>query len=163
MKAGRDQLHRVPGYPQTVSARIRTLEEIERAKIQMTQMTSQEQVMRRVEPGTFTMGSSRSDPGRRANEVLVPVTISKPFLISVKEISNKQFSQFRENHDSGSDIHPAMAGDENPVAMVTWGDAAEYCNWLSAIEGLTPAYEQKFGEWIAIRPTTNGYRLPTRG
>lgn len=150
-----------PGYPQSLSARIRTLEEIERAKIQMTQTTSQEQVMRRVEPGSFTMGSSRSDPGRRANEVLVPVTITKPFLISVREISNREFRQFRENHDSGSDIHAAMAGDDNPVAMVSWGDAAEYCNWLSAIEGLTPAYEQKFGEWIAIRPVTNGYRLPT--
>ena len=150
-----------PGYPQTLSARIRTIEEVERAKIQLTQKTSQEQVMRRVEPGTFTMGSSRADPGRRANEVLVPVTISKPFLIGVKEVTNKEFRQFRENHDSGSDIHATMAGDQNPVATVTWGDAAEYCNWLSAIEGLTPAYEQKFGEWIAIRPTTNGYRLPT--
>ncbi len=150
-----------PGYPQTVTASIRSLEAIERAKIQLTQETSQGQVMRRIEPGTFTLGSSRSDPGRRANEVLVPVTISKPFLIGVREITNKEFRKFRENHDSGSDIHATMAGDENPVAMVSWGDAAEYCNWLSAIEGLTPAYEQKFGEWIAIRPVTNGYRLPT--
>ncbi len=150
-----------PGYPQTMTARLRSLEEIERAKIQLTQKTSQDQILRRVEPGTFAMGSSRADPGRRANEVLVPVTISKPFLIGVREVSNKEFRQFRENHDSGSDIHAAMAGDANPVAQVTWGDAAEYCNWLSAIEGLTPAYEQKFGEWIVIRPLTNGYRLPT--
>ncbi len=150
-----------PGYPQTMSARLRSQEEIERAKIQLTQKTSVGQVLRRVEPGTFTMGSSRADPGRRANEVILPVTISKPFLIGVREVSNKEFRQFRENHDSGSDIHAAMAGDANPVARVSWGDAAEYCNWLSAIEGLTPAYEQKFGEWITIRPLTDGYRLPT--
>ena len=150
-----------PGYPQTMSARLRSEEEVARSKIQLTQSTSQGQVLRRIEPGTFSMGSSRADPGRRANEVLVPVTISKPFLIGVREVSNKEFRQFRENHDSGSGIHATMAGDDNPVAGVTWGDAAEYCNWLSAIEGLTPAYEQKFGEWITIRPLTNGYRLPT--
>jgi formylglycine-generating enzyme required for sulfatase activity len=150
-----------PGYPQTLTARLRSHEEIERAKIELTQKTSAEQVLRRIEPGTFTMGSSRADPGRRANEVLVPVTISRPFLISVREVTNKEFAQFRANHDSGSDIHAAMSADTNPVARVTWADAAEYCNWLSAIEGLPPAYEQKFGEWVSIRPLTTGYRLPT--
>lgn len=150
-----------PGYPQTISARLRSVEEVERAKIATTQQTSQGQVMRRIEPGTFTMGSSRADPGRRANEVIVPVTISRPYLIGVREVSNKEFRAFRENHDSGSAVHASLAGDSNPVASVSWGDAAEYCNWLSAIEGLTPAYEQKFGEWILIRPLTNGYRMPT--
>lgn len=150
-----------PGYPQTLTVQLRSLEEIERAKIAQTQTTSSDQVLRRIEPGTFMMGSSRSDPGRRANEVLVPVTVSRPFLISVREVSNKEFAQFRANHDSGSDVHPAMNGDLNPVAQVSWADAVEYCNWLSALEGLQPAYEQKFGEWVAIRPLTNGYRLPT--
>lgn len=150
-----------PGYPQTLTARLRSLADIERSKIQLTQKTSSEQVMRRVEPGTFMMGASRAEQGRRANEVLVPVTISRPYLIGVHEVSNREFAQFREAHDSGSDIHAAMAGDANPVARVTWADAAEYCNWLSAIEGLPPAYEQKFGDWINIRPLTNGYRLPT--
>ena len=150
-----------PGYPQTMSARLRSLEEIERSKIQLTQKTSSDQVLRRIEPGTFMMGASRAEQGRRANEVLLPVTISQPYLIGVREVSNREFAQFRENHDSGSNIHAAMAGDANPVAQVSWADAAEYCNWLSAIEGLTPAYEQKFGEWIVIRPLTNGYRLPT--
>ncbi len=150
-----------PGYPQTLSARLRSLEDIARSKIQLTQKTSSDQVLRRIEPGTFMMGASRAEQGRRANEVLMPVTISRPYLIGVREVSNKEFAQFRGNHDSGSDIHAAMAGDSNPVAQVSWADAAEYCNWLSAIEGLTPAYEQKFGEWIVIRPLTNGYRLPT--
>lgn len=150
-----------PGYPQTVSAQLRSHEEIARSKIAQTQTTSAEQVLRRIEPGTFMMGSSRSEAGRRANEVLVPVTISRPYLIGTREVSNKEFRQFRENHDSGSDIHPALAGDANPVANISWADAVQYCNWLSAIEGLAPAYEEKFGEWIAIRPQTNGYRLPT--
>lgn len=150
-----------PGYPQTLSARLRSHEEIERAKIQTTQKTSQGQVLRRVEGGTFTMGASRSESGRRANEVLVPVTISRTYLIGTREVSNREFAAFRENHDSGSAVHAAIAGDNNPVANVTWADAVQYCNWLSALEGLTPAYEEKFGEWVPIWPLTNGYRLPT--
>ncbi len=150
-----------PGYPQTVVAKLRSLQDIARSKIEVTQKTSTGHVMRRIEPGTFMMGASRAEQGRRANEVLVPVTISRPFLIGVREVSNREFAQFRENHDSGSDIHPSMAADTNPVARVTWADAAEFCNWLSAMEGLSPAYEEKFGEWLVIRPLSNGYRLPT--
>lgn len=150
-----------PGYPQTVTARLRSLAEIEQEKIQQTVNTVDDQLLRRVEPGTFTMGSSRSEQGRRANEVLVPVTITKPFLIGVREVTNAEFAKFRPGHNSGSDIHPSIAGATNPVANVTWSDAVEYCNWLSTREGLKPAYEQKFGKWTTIRPLTNGYRLPT--
>ena len=150
-----------PGYPQTVTARLRSLEAIEREKIEVTVRTVDEQVMRRVDPGTFRMGSSRSEQGRRANEVLVPVTLTKPFLIGVHEVTNAQFAKFKPSHDSGSNIHASMAGAQNPVANVSWSDAVQYCNWLSAREGLKPAYEEKFGEWEVIRPFTNGYRLPT--
>jgi formylglycine-generating enzyme required for sulfatase activity len=150
-----------PGYPQTVAASLRSLADIERAKIETTVKTASEQLLRRVEPGTFTMGSSRAEQGRRANEVIVPVTITRPFFIGVREVTNREFGEFRTGHDSGSAIHPSMAGADNPVASVTWADAVQYCNWLSAREGLKPAYEEKFGDWFVIRPLTNGYRLPT--
>jgi formylglycine-generating enzyme required for sulfatase activity len=150
-----------PGYPQTLSASLRSMAEIERASIAKERTTAAGQVLRRVEPGTFTLGSSRSEQGRRANEVIVPVRLTKPFLIGVKEVTNREFAQFRANHDSGADIHASMAGDNNPVAKVTWADAVQYCNWLSAREGLTPVYKEEFGEWVAIRPFPDGYRLPT--
>jgi formylglycine-generating enzyme required for sulfatase activity len=150
-----------PGYPQTLSASLRSLEEIERASVALERKTAAGQVLRRVEPGTFTLGSSRSEQGRRANEVIVPIQLTQPFLIGVKEVTNREFVQFRANHDSGADIHPSMAGDNNPVAKVTWADAAQYCNWLSAREGLTPVYKEEFGEWVAIRPFPEGYRMPT--
>jgi len=150
-----------PGYPQTVTAQLRSLAAIEQEKVEVTVKTVDDQLMRRVEPGTFRLGSSRSEQGRRANEVLVPVTLTRPFLIGVHEVTNGEFAKFRAGHDSGSDIHASMAGGQNPVANVTWSDAVEYCNWLSAREGLQPAYEEKFGEWTVIRPLTNGYRLPT--
>jgi formylglycine-generating enzyme required for sulfatase activity len=150
-----------PGYPQTVSARLRSHEAIAQEKIEVLIKTSDGKSLRRVEPGTFMMGSSRSEQGRRANEVLVPVTLTLPYFIGVNEVTNREFLQFRPGHDSGSDINPSMAGNDNPAANITWSDAAQYCNWLSAREGLKPAYEEKFGQWIAVRPVTNGYRLPT--
>ncbi len=150
-----------PGYPQTLAARLRSLEEIERASVSLERQTAAGQTLRLVEPGTFTLGSSRSEQGRRANEVIVPVRLTRPFLIGVKEVTNREFAQFRANHDSGADIHPSMAGDNNPAANVTWADAVQYCNWLSAREGLTPVYKEEFGKWVAIRPFPDGYRLPT--
>ena len=150
-----------PGYPQTMIARLRSHESIARESVALERTTAAGQVLRLVEPGTFTMGSSRSEQGRRANEVIVPVKLTRPFLIGVEEVTNREFAQFRENHDSGADVHASMAGDNNPVANVTWSDAVQYCNWLSAREGLTPVYKEEFGDWVAIRPFPDGYRLPT--
>ena len=55
-----------PGYPQTVNASLRSDAEIARAKLEINVKTSQGKTLRRIEPGTFMMGSSRADPGRRA-------------------------------------------------------------------------------------------------
>jgi len=150
-----------PGFPQSLSVRLQSEEEIRLAAIDKTAKSSKGQVLRRVGPGSFVMGTSRREAGRRANEVLLPVTLSKPFFIGVNEVTNREFAEFRPAHDSGSTINPAMAGDLNPVVNVTWDDAVEYCNWLSEQEGLTPAYEKKFNSWVAVVPATNGYRLPT--
>jgi formylglycine-generating enzyme required for sulfatase activity len=150
-----------PGYPQTVTARLRSNEAIARSKVDQVVETPDGKKMRRVEPGTFMMGASRSEQGRRANEVLVPVTLTTPFYISTHEVSNKEFAAFEASHDSGSAVHASLAGDTNPVANVTWKQAVEYCNYLSSREGLTPVYEERFGDYEAIRPFPDGYRLPT--
>ena len=150
-----------PGFPQTLSASLRSQAEIERLSIATERKTAAGQTLRRVEPGTFVLGSSRAEAGRRANEVLVPVTLTKPFLIGTTEVTNREFAEFRANHDSGADVHASLAADGNPVANVSWEDAVQYCNWLSAREGLTAVYREEFGAWVAIRPFPNGYRLPT--
>jgi formylglycine-generating enzyme required for sulfatase activity len=117
--------------------------------------------MRRVEPATFSMGASRAEVGRRANEVILPVTVTRPFLISVHEVTNKEFAEYKANHDSGTSLHPSLGADGNPVANVSWSEAVQYCNWLSQREGRTPAYKAEFGEWVPVYPLTDGYRLPT--
>ena len=150
-----------PGYPQTLTARLRSLDEVARDSVAQTLDTVAGQTMRRIEGGTFSMGASRAEAGRRANEIILPVTVTRPFLISIYEVTNKQFAEFRKNHDSGASVHVALSADENPVANVSWEDAAQYCNWLSKQEGRTPAYKQEFDKWVPIYPTPDGYRLPT--
>ena len=150
-----------PGYPQNVRIRLLSEAELAAQSTAQTMTNSQGQEFRRVEPGSFSMGTSRREQGRQANEVIVPVTITKPYFIGIHEVTNREFRRFKQNHDSGGATHIALNGDLNPVANVTWEEAVEYVNWLSAQEGLTPAYEKVFERWQPVSPTPNGYRLPT--
>ena len=150
-----------PGYPQTIQVRLLSDAEIATRSTSNTVTTSQGQVLRRVEPGSFTMGASRREQGRRANEVIVPVTITKPFYIGTKEITNREFRKFRPNHISDNGLHASLSGDLNPAVNISWEAAVEYCNWLSAEEGLPLAYEKKFEKWQPVEPAPDGYRLPT--
>ena len=150
-----------PGYPQTIQVRLLSDAEVLARSTARSMTTSQGQELRRVEPGGFVMGTSRREQGRRANEVLLPVIITQPYYIGAKEVTNREFRRFRPGHNSGGELHVSLAGDSNPVVNLSWEDAVSYCNWLSAEEGLTPAYEKKFERWQPISPTPNGYRLPT--
>lgn len=150
-----------PGYPQSLTAQLRSMQAIARDAVATTLKTAGGQTLRRVEGGTFSMGASRSEVGRRANEVIRPVTIATPFMIGIHEVTNEQFAQFRKNHDSGADVHASLAADDNPVANVSWSDAVQYCNWLSKKEGRTPVYREEFGNWVPSYPFADGYRLPT--
>ncbi len=150
-----------PGYPQNISVRLLSEAEVKAQSVASTIMNTQGQVLRRVEPGGFRTGTSRAEQGRRANEVIVPILVTRPFYIGAKEVTNREFRRFRRNHDSRGDLHASLAGDLNPVVNITWEDAVEYCNWLSTQEGLPLAYKKVFERWQPIQPTPIGYRLPT--
>ena len=149
------------GLTQTVDARMTSLDDARLATIQQQVRTKDGYALRYVEGGRFRMGSSRREPGRRANEAFREVEITRPFYIGVHEVTNREFSAFRRNHDSGASTYASLVGDNNPVVNVSWQDAAAYCNELSEKEGLTPAYRESFGKLVAVVPMTDGYRLPT--
>jgi formylglycine-generating enzyme required for sulfatase activity len=112
--------------------------------------------------GTFQAGSERREQGRRPNEGGHKVTLLRPFYLGEREVTNAQFRQFKESHNSGSIGTFSLDLDKQPAVRVTWNDAAEFCNWLSQQEGLTPAYHAgDAGEFTLIVPVGNGYRLPT--
>ncbi|MEA2109297.1 MAG: PEGA domain-containing protein [Pseudomonadota bacterium] len=116
--------------------------------------------MIRLEPAVFMMGASRREPGRRANEQLRQVKITRPFYLATREVTNDQFRRFKPGHRSGQVDGHTLDGGSRPVVMVSWEEAAGYCNWLSKQEGLDPCYRQENSTMVTVNPVTNGYRLP---
>ncbi len=114
--------------------------------------------LRKIAPGSFTMGTPRSDQGRQANEVQRAVKLSKPFYLATTEITNAQFRQFRSGHTSGIVARASLDNESYPVVRVSWDDAVAFCNWLSAKDGLPAAYN---ADGSLVQPVTIGYRLPT--
>ena len=118
--------------------------------------------MRLLEPvGAFQMGASRREAGRRANESQRLVELTKPFYLSANEVSNAAYRRFNANHNSGSAEGVSLNADDHPVVNVSWGDAARFCNWLSQLDNLAPAYEEQDGHMVLLPTTGAGYRLPT--
>jgi len=117
--------------------------------------------LKRIAPGRFQMGASRREQGRRANETLRLILLTRPFFMGLKEVSNREFRAFDPAHDSGSFKGAPLDLDDQPVVQVTWEQAARFCNWLSRREGLTPVYEETGGTLRPAEPMGTGYRLPT--
>ena len=113
--------------------------------------------------GSFMEGSDRREQGRRSNEVLRKVTLTRAFYLAEKEITNAQFRAFRPQHASGLAMEKSLDLDNQAVSSVSWSDAVEFCNWLSLREGLPVAYERRDGRWQLALPRNHGYRLPTEG
>jgi formylglycine-generating enzyme required for sulfatase activity len=111
--------------------------------------------------GEFTMGSPRREAGRRANESQRAVKLERRFYLALREVTNAEFKQFRPTHRTGFVMQQTLDLDRQPVASVTWQDAAAYCNWLSAQDGLPAAYAEQGGRLAPVVPANTGYRLPT--
>ncbi len=114
-----------------------------------------------VPAGRYLQGSDRRDQGRRSNETLRQVTITRPFYLAARETTNVQFRTFRAAHVSGIALNRTLDLDSYPVSSVSWNDAVAFCNWLSQREGLPLAYERRDGRWQLAEPRNHGYRLPT--
>ncbi len=150
-----------PGYPQKLERTLAALNESSGGGFAQSLRTSLGHELKLVPGGQFTMGSSRREIGRRANETLRPVRVTRAFYFGAHEVTNAQFRAFKPSHDSGQAGDHSLNGDDQPVANVGWDDVAQYLNWLSVKDGLQPVYEQRANGWAAVQPLRNGYRLPT--
>jgi formylglycine-generating enzyme required for sulfatase activity len=131
-----------------------------------------------IEGGTFTMGSPTTEPGRSADETLHEVTLTG-FSIGKYPVTQGQYCAVTGTNPSN---FTTPSGGDNPVyrpvAQVSWYDALVFCNTLSLIEKLSPAYRingstdpVKWGTvptsnnatWnaVVIEAGSTGYRLPT--
>ena len=147
-----------PGLPQAVHA---VLKEEGPAGLPATIKSPQGVELVLVGPGRFTMGAARREPGRRANEVLREVELTQPFYLATREVTNREFREFRPAHRSGSVGNFNLEIDHHPVVNISWNDAAKYCNWLSERAGLPPVYVERGGRMVARTPLPQGFRLPT--
>lgn len=120
----------------------------------------------RVPAGSYVIGSPEREAGRRPNEgPRREVTVSRPFLMGVFEVTNAEFARFIEatGHRTEAELDPGGGfgfdfatgdvarsaafnwrtpgfpgfdpGPEHPVVMVSWRDAKAFCAWLSVIDG----------------------------
>ena len=108
--------------------------------------------MKSVAGGTFNNGSSN-------------VTVSS-FTMSQTEVTQAQYQTV-----SGSNPSYFTGDTSRPVEQVTWYDAVEFCNLLSAREGKAPVYTITgrtpttgypiTNATVTMDMSKNGYRLPT--
>jgi formylglycine-generating enzyme required for sulfatase activity len=123
-------------------------------------------------PAAFDMGSPATEPGRKpdAEETLHRVRIDHVYAVSTTAVTREQFRRFRPEYRF-ADLEPFYPEPDCPVLAVTWFEAAEYCNWLSRLEGIPenewcylPNAGGKFDAGMRLAPDhlkRSGYRLPT--
>jgi formylglycine-generating enzyme required for sulfatase activity len=150
-----------PGFPQELKAALKRLEAAPAPGAVGPTRAPNGYELKRMAPGTFAMGSSRREQGRRSNETLKQVRLTRAFYIGTREVTNREFRQFLGTHTSGTFKNQDLNRDELPAVTVSWEQAALFCNWLSVKEALPPVYIQKEGRVVAAEPLGRGYRLPT--
>ena len=150
-----------PGLTQQLNVELLTLEEARLERLKQVRTTGQGQELVLLSPGKLRMGASRREPGRRANEVIRDVELTRLFYLSRHEVTNGQFRVFAKGHSSGQFENRDLDQDNQPVVGVSWHEAALYCNWLSEQDGLQPFYQEEFGKAVGFNSKALGYRLPT--
>jgi serine/threonine protein kinase/formylglycine-generating enzyme required for sulfatase activity len=124
-------------------------------------------------PMTFWMGSPASEDGREngpkgEGEHRHRRRIGHTFAIAAYEVTVREFRKFRPRQK----YHRKFSTSRDcPINVVTWYDAAAYCNWLSEKEHIPPDQwcylpnaKGKYAEGMRLAPNyleRTGYRLPT--
>ncbi len=123
-----------------------------------------------VKPGDFIMGSPLTEPDRVESEFPHQRLIVENFAIASHEVTREQFQAFtRTRIAPASDQQNLNSGDIPQI--VTWYEAAAYCNWLSERAGIPsgqwcylPNSNGEYSDGMRAKPMAGllrGYRLPT--
>jgi len=129
-------------------------------------------------PGdTFTIGSPETEKPRFTAELQHEVALDS-FKLASTPVTFYQYALYCEaNEKSIASMTPSWGrlGD-HPLVNINWYDAAAFCNWLSAHQGLKPCYDIKkerdsdknnqvpndYQKWLVeLDKKANGFRLPT--
>lgn len=137
-------------------------------------VNSQDQTFVFVKKGTFFQGSPATEVGRSDVETLHQTKIDHDFWMSTSEVTKSEWMNFSEKSVgvlsfADPTVSTYMPSLDSPMVGVTWDEAAQYCNWLSNLEGIPKdqwCYEKvdRPGNGMRARigsQTLTGYRLPT--
>jgi formylglycine-generating enzyme required for sulfatase activity len=79
-------------------------------------------------PGTFTMGSPKSEKGRNQDETMHMVTLTEGFYLGKYEVTQEEYEKVMGKNPS------RVKGKKLPVENVDWNDAMEFCKKLTGLE-----------------------------
>lgn len=118
-----------------------------------------------VPAGSLMMGSPAEELGRDSDETQHLVTLTRPFYISVHEVTVTEWRVVMDLNEF------RFTGDlDHPVVNVTWFDAIDFCNRKSRSRGFTPVYtitspvrsaDHITSATVSWNQDADGYRLPT--
>jgi formylglycine-generating enzyme required for sulfatase activity len=117
------------------SQKVETVEKRRRVERTRVVRRVEEVVFIAVDPGQFTMGSAELEAARQEDEVEHEVLINRPYLLQATPVTQAQWEAVMGNNPS------AFKGLARPAERVSWYDAIAFCNALSELNALEPAYE----------------------
>ncbi|MFN3193177.1 MAG: protein kinase domain-containing protein [Aureliella sp.] len=103
--------------------------------------------------------------------------IERVYALSSHEVSIGQFQQLMRENEVSPDTMNKLAGSNTanpnwPISMLNWFECVQYCNWLSASEGIpedqwcyVPHEVDGYAIGMTVKPKfweLTGYRLPTQ-
>jgi len=94
-----------------------------------------------IPPGKFTMGSDPKEPGHDDSEIPHEVEITRPFYMGRFEVTQEQYREVMKRNPSVYQPANPIANfflrgqetDRFPVDNVSWAEAKEFCEALSAL------------------------------
>jgi formylglycine-generating enzyme required for sulfatase activity len=141
-----------------------------------------------IQNGNFQMGSPVTEPDRFDDETQHVVTLTQGFRMGKYPVMQAEYEAVMGTNPSWyktTPVPPETSTAKRPVEHVNWYDAIVFCNKLSMLEGLSPAYRipgfsnstdpADWGDvpaassspnkatWDAVQVVNDstGYRLPT--
>ena len=149
---------RIPGWTSTVGFEDAVLAAGDTLVLDVTYTLDAPRALEFVDvaAGAFMIGAPDTEPGSEDDErPRHTVILTHDLSVGVTEVT---LAQWEDVMDEGATIAATEAN--LPKTSISWYDAVDFCNALSAAEGLTAAYTVD-GTDVSWDPDAPGYRLPT--
>jgi formylglycine-generating enzyme required for sulfatase activity len=103
-------------------------------------------------PGEYVIGSPPGETDRRDDETRHSVKLTRPFAVSDREITWKQYNAIdnARRHDALEEQVGRTLAIEEPVFGVNWYEAVSYCRWLTEIAAMREDDQAYAAPWSLV-------------